>query len=118
MLTGDDPAQTRRAQDLFDRETVFIAKTVLLETEWVLRYMYGRSPDSIIAALSHLVALANVRCEDTTAVAEALQWSARGIDFADALHCASAREATEFVTFDRKLANRARTVVPLKVVAP
>lgn len=116
LLIDDEPAQTRRARALFDQETIFISKTVLLETEWVLRRAYDYTPSRTCEALSRLVALPNIRCEDAIAVAEALQWSVRGIDFADALHCASSCEATEFVTFDRKLANRARSVVPLKVV--
>ena len=44
LLTGDDPAQTRRAADLFAQESILIPKTVLLETEWVLRYRYELAP--------------------------------------------------------------------------
>ena len=40
LLTGDDPAQTQRAVELFAQESILIPKTVLLETEWVLRYSY------------------------------------------------------------------------------
>jgi predicted nucleic-acid-binding protein len=117
FLTGDEPAQARRARQLFDRDTVFLAKTVLLETEWVLRFSYGFPSDRILAALMGLVSLPNVQVEDAVAVADALQWCARGIDLADALHCASARDANEFVSFDRKLVRRARPIIDMKVVA-
>ena len=40
LLTGDDPAQTQRSVELFAQESILIPKTVLLETEWVLRYSY------------------------------------------------------------------------------
>ena len=41
LLTGDNPAQAARARAIFQRETVFVVKTVILvETEWVLRSLY------------------------------------------------------------------------------
>ncbi len=40
FLTGDEPAQAARARAIFQRETVFLGKTVLVETEWVLRSLY------------------------------------------------------------------------------
>jgi predicted nucleic-acid-binding protein len=116
LLTGDEPAQARRARELFDGGTVFIAKTVLLETEWVLRYSYRFPPDRILTALAGLAALPNVQIEDAVAVADALQWCSRGIDLADALHCASARDASAFASFDRKLVKRAPSIIPLNVV--
>ncbi len=36
-LVADDREQARRARELIDGGRVFIATTVLLETEWVLR---------------------------------------------------------------------------------
>ena len=37
FLTGDEPAQAGRARALFEHEAVLLLKTVLLETEWMLR---------------------------------------------------------------------------------
>ena len=37
FLTGDEPAQAERARSIFEREAVLLLKTVMLETEWVLR---------------------------------------------------------------------------------
>lgn len=42
--------------------------------------------------------------EDELAVAKALDWFKDGLDFADALHLASAGSAKQFATFDQKLA--------------
>jgi predicted nucleic-acid-binding protein len=39
LLTADDPRQTDRTRRLFEAETIFLAKTVLLATRWVLRRM-------------------------------------------------------------------------------
>ena len=45
ILTNDDPIQARRALKILKNDEIFIPKTVLLETEWVLRHAYeiGRS---------------------------------------------------------------------------
>src|SRR5271165_3450212 len=42
-LVGDDPGQAARARSLIDNNDVFVCTTVLLETEWVLRSVYGFS---------------------------------------------------------------------------
>jgi predicted nucleic acid-binding protein len=110
LLTGDDPDQAARARALFENETVRLPKTVALESEWVLRRLYGFDRGGVAAALTALVALPNVRCEDEAAVVAALEWATSGLDFADALHLASARSATAFATFDADLVRRAGSV--------
>ena len=40
LLTADDPKQFRAAEALFAAGPVWISKTVILETEWVLRDSY------------------------------------------------------------------------------
>ncbi|HEV8582272.1 MAG TPA: hypothetical protein VGX68_24645 [Thermoanaerobaculia bacterium] len=37
-MTADDPDQTAAAREVFETGELWICKTVLLETEWVLRY--------------------------------------------------------------------------------
>ena len=117
LLTGDDLVQLERARNLFTTETVFLPKTVVLETEWVLRRLYGLPAKDIALALSTLVALPQVRLEDAAAVIEALDWLSNGLDFADALHLASSRGAERFVTFDRTMVRRARAAAPHMIVA-
>lgn len=107
LLTNDDPAQAARAADLLARERVFVPKTVLLETEWVLRYSYELPQPVVLAAFRKLLGLPQVAAEDATAIARALELYEGGMDFADALHLASARGATAFATFDTRLAKRA-----------
>lgn len=107
ILTRDDPAQAEAAVERIRDEPVLIAKTVILETEWVLRYTYGFTAEEIGAALRKLTALENAKVEDAEAVHRALAWYATGMDFADALHVASTLEADAFVTFDRRLYNAA-----------
>jgi predicted nucleic acid-binding protein len=112
LLTGDEPKQTEQARRLFDTETVFLPKTVLLEAEWVLRRLYRLDLAAVIRALRALVSLRTVRCEDETAVTQALAWSQEGLDFADALHLASSRAVTRFATFDHALIKLAAANVP------
>jgi len=111
LLTGDDPRQTDKARRLFDTNTVFLPKTVLLESEWVLRRLYRLDHAAIVRALDALISLSNVRCEDEPVVRQALVWSQVGLDFADALHLAASRSVERFATFDRALIKAAASAV-------
>lgn len=83
---------------------LFLSKTVLLETEWVLRYSYEIDRKTIGDALRKLIRYRRMEIEDLPAVSAALSWHAEGMDFADALHLASSKPAGSLITFDRKLA--------------
>lgn len=107
LLTADDPDQTARAAALFEREAVLIPKTVLLETEWVLRYSYRLDAAGVLTGFVRLLGLPSVTVEDEAAVADALALYERGVDFADALHLSSAKQAAVFATFDSRLKKRA-----------
>ncbi|HXN86807.1 MAG TPA: type II toxin-antitoxin system VapC family toxin [Candidatus Binataceae bacterium] len=116
MLTGDEAQQTARARALFEREAVMLAKTVILESEWVLRRLYRFGAERIADAFTALIALPNLVCEDTDAVVSAVQWMRDGLDFADALHLASTRLVGRFATFDHKLAKRAAKIVDVEII--
>lgn len=115
LIVNDDPAQGRRAAALVRREEVFIAKTVLLELEWVLRGAYRIDRPIILKALLGVLGLPNVTAEDGARVASALRDYEAGLDFADALHLSSCIEADRFVTFDEKLCKRAKALKSLEV---
>lgn len=100
LLTADEPRQTAQARRLFETETIFVAKTVLLEAEWVLRRLYRLDRPAINGALAAFLSLPNVRCEDEPLLRQALAWNRDGLDFADALHLASSRRSARFATFD------------------
>jgi predicted nucleic acid-binding protein len=59
--------------------------------------------------------LQNVRIESSPDVVKALNWAAEGMDFADALHLTGMGEAERFVTFDPKLARRAKKLAAMHV---
>lgn len=117
LLTGDDAEQTKRAAALFKKEAIFIPKTVLLETEWVLRRLYRLENKVVVNAFRKLSGLGNVEIEQPLVVTQALQWCEGGMDFADALHLASSQNCRKFATFDGQLKKSApagmRTAVRL-----
>ncbi len=118
LLTDDDQVQARRAADLMESADIYIPKTVMLETEWVLRYTYGIDKDRIMKGFQKLLGLWNAKFEDLPAVALAISWYGYGIDFADALHLASSREAEEFATFDNLFTQKARRISAGNIIVP
>ena len=107
LLTQDDRRQAVRANTLFATGPIFIAKTVLLETNWVLRSLYGFGDNAVQGGFTMLLGLPNVRMEDEAGVAEALSLVSQGIEFADGLHLVSRPRGARFVSFDRDLIRRA-----------
>ena len=108
LLTGDEPKQEAAARTLFASEPIWIAKTVLLQTGWVLRSSYGFDESAVRAALTKLLGLKNVRVEDEAAVAAALALTAGGVELADAIHVSSRPLGATFVSFDKAFVRLAR----------
>jgi predicted nucleic-acid-binding protein len=109
LLVNDDEAQGSRARAIFEVEEIWIGKTVLLETFWVLRSVYGFEDTAIARAIEGAFGLPRVRVEDSERVKLALAAVADGIDIADALHVATTPgDAQAFATFDKDLARRCK----------
>jgi predicted nucleic acid-binding protein len=106
-LTGDHPEQSAKARRIIDSHSVFVATTVLLEVEWVLRSARGYRADALAAALAAFAGLPTVTLENPAAASSALDAMVSGLDFADALHRAAARDCEAFVTFDQALVKSA-----------
>ena len=117
IVTNDDTEQSPRALALFKQENILLTKTVLLETEWVLRFCYKLSRETIVSALRKVVGLREVEVENVGVVAQALDWHEQGMDFADALHLASSTKAIRFATFDEKLVRMAQTLQTKEMLA-
>ena len=103
FLTKDDPEQYVRAKALIEGGDIFVATTVLLEAEWVLRSGYEHTRMDIVNALRSFAGLPGITLENPNVAAQALAWSENGMDFADALHLASSSLHGTFHTFDTKL---------------
>jgi len=117
-LTRDDAEQFARASALIASEDVFVCTTVVLECEWVLRRAYQFSRNRIVEALRSFAGLPRVTLEEPALIVQALEWSAAGMDFADALHLATTGDCEAFVSFDRRLATIARRIGTLTVRTP
>jgi predicted nucleic-acid-binding protein len=107
LLTQDDPKQAAAAKSLFAAGPIWISKTVLLETGWVLRSLYGFDEAAVSDALAKLLGLKNVHTEDKASMADAFALTAQGIELADAIHLSSRPPGAAFVSFDRSLVRRA-----------
>jgi predicted nucleic-acid-binding protein len=107
LLTGDDPKQEAAARALFAAGPIWIAKTVLLETGWVLRSLYGFEESAIRTAFTKLLGLKNVHVEGESSLAAALALTS-GIELADAMHLSSRPPGVAFVSFDKAFVQRAR----------
>lgn len=117
-LTGDHPEQSEEARALIGGEDVYVCTTVLLETEWVLRSVYGYVAAQLSKALSAFAGLPQVALEDAALAAKALGWMESGMDFADALHLAKADGCEAFISFDQRFATAANRLSNIKVLAP
>lgn len=106
-LTNDHPQQSARARKLIEEREIWVSVAVVLETEWVLRSAYRHAPAQIAKALRQFAGLSRVSFENPGLVAQALDWSERGLDLADALHLGAADQCEAFLTFDRAFARAA-----------
>ena len=119
VATGDSPKQKRKALALLESDQVLVPKSVILETEWVLRSRYKLTAQEIAKFLLFLVESQGILIEDTDSVRKALGYYEAGADFADAIHLASAGD-TPLYTLDKAFCRQAikKGVAPgVKIVA-
>ena len=118
LLVRHDDEQLRRAKSLLATSDVFVANTVMLECEWVLRSAYGFDAASFVKGFRGFAGLANVSLEDPQLAVAALEWHEQGMDFADAMHLGRAEGCEAFVSFDNGLAKAAAKLGAIEVRAP
>jgi predicted nucleic-acid-binding protein len=118
LLVNDDADQYKKAYSLFDQHEVFIADTVILETEWVLRFAYDFKADQIADALTMLLGLPNVHVDHSSILVQVVSWHRQGFDFADAFHLAKSKQCKAFYTFDKKMINTAKSIDSCVVLNP
>lgn len=106
LLIVDDSAQTLAVRKLAERQRILLLRTVLLESEWVLRGRYLLERERIHTFFVGLADTENFVLEDELSVRRALMVYGKGLDFADAMHWASAAD-TPLHTFDGKFVKRA-----------
>ena len=90
-------------------QSAFVSISVILEFEWVMRGFYALPRADIERVLKALCGLQHVTIEDRGIVLTVIEAYHQGLDFADALHLASAQHCKAFVSFDRRLQKRVKT---------
>jgi len=115
LVTNDSPKQVQKAVKVISNQNIFVAKTVILEMEWVLRSAYKLEANYICKAIHAILGLANVETEDASDIFQALEWYKQGLDFADALHLASCKQVDQFITFDEKFSRQAKLMTTITV---
>ncbi|QTR52255.1 type II toxin-antitoxin system VapC family toxin [Thiothrix unzii] len=118
IAVNDDQTQADIAEQLINNNDVFISRTVLLETEWVLRSVYKISRSDIASFFENVLITENIVIENPTEVGQALGWYKLGADFADAMHLCICGDSLMH-TFDAefcKAASRAGITPAFKVL--
>lgn len=118
LLTGDDMEQFLKAKEIFSAHQIYITDTVILETEWVLRFAYKFSPAEIRTALLRLLGLPNVHVSNPGNLAHALRLHEQGLDFSDAMHLVANQGQDCFFTFDKAFARKAGNLTDCPVRIP
>lgn len=111
-LIGDDPGQVAKARAVIETGSVFVSTTVLLESEWVLRSVYGLAREDVATALRAFSGLPSVSVESPNLLIQALDRAEKGMDFADALHLGAAAHCEAMLTFDRRFIETAKDAAP------
>jgi len=108
FLTGDHPKQSAKAREFIETHEIYVSRTVVLESEWVLRGVYGFEPAQIYKALRAFAGLPRVTVESPLQLAQALEHAEKGMDFADAFQLASMTDCEAMITFDKAFIKMAR----------
>lgn len=106
LATGDDAREHRMVAESLAARPWRVFPTVILETEWVLRSVYGYSPTQFADFVEWMSANERIDIVDADIVRAAIACHRDGLDFADALHIAQAK-GEPFLTLDKTLRRRA-----------
>ena len=115
FFTRDDESQYEAAFQLIKMNEIFIPNTVILETEWVLRFAYEFKPSEICDAFTKLFGLKNVHVSDPHAMLHSIEWHRQGVDFSDAMHLALGEQSSRFFTFDKSFVKKADSLSTIVV---
>jgi len=108
FLVDDDKPQADLAEALIEANQIFLSRTVILETEWVLRSVYRMTATVLANLFDQLLGTENLVIEGAEDVIRANEWYKMGADFADALHLAACGEV-RMHTFDQGFCKAAQT---------
>ena len=107
IAVNDDQRQADIAEQLINDNEVFISRTVLLETEWVLRSVYKIARRDIALFFDNVLMTENIVIENMEEIYRAIEWYKLGADFADAVHLCMCDKITLY-TFDAEFCKEAK----------
>lgn len=109
-LAQDDEAQFCQVLQMLNRkrEVFFVCDLVLVETDWVLRDLYGWSHGEVAEGFALLATIPNLVFEDEGRLRASLRALREGADLADELivRISKSRDARSFATFDKGIIRR------------
>lgn len=118
LLTQDDEIQYKQSLGIFTKNEIMVLDTVILETEWVLRFAYNFDSTAVSKAFTKLFGLPNIHISNPGFVAQAIKWHLSGMDFADAFHLAQCKNINQFFTFDNKFIKKSNGLSSCQVLKP
>ena len=118
LLTKDNAKQYNASLELFEAAEIYIPDTVILETEWVLRYAYSFEPIQICRAFRNLFGLPNIRLSNQYLIAQTIDWHEIGLDFADAFHLALCQNVSTLKTFNENFIKKSKKLSACTVQKP
>lgn len=115
-ILNDNAREHRVAERLISDNNCSVSWSVLVELCWVLESR-ARLPRSEVAdGLAIIAETARITVPDDALLTWAIDRYAKGADFPDMVHLASAMSgADEFACFDRRLARQAGPETPISV---
>ncbi len=110
FLVRDDAKQADEAEQFILgfsglESSLFIAITVLLETEWVLRSVYSFPKEDVLSTFVGLLEARELHIQEEATVERAIfLYREHNVDFADCLHVATAftHDRLPLKSFDRQ----------------
>lgn len=115
-LLQDNPAEQAEAEELIANNDCAISWSVLVELCWVMQSNAGMERSQVAEGLAAVAATQRIAVPDEALLDWAIDRYAKGADFADMIHLASAPSGSgEFACFDRKLARQAGSDAPLTI---
>jgi predicted nucleic-acid-binding protein len=116
FLVDDGSEHVAPARKVFTTGHVFVPVSVVLESEWVLRSIFGFKRAQICDAFDRVLGVPSITVQEADIVESAIASSRLGLDFADALHLHSSLECEVLYTFDGPFIRRAKRIDPLPPV--
>jgi predicted nucleic-acid-binding protein len=115
-VLNDSPTEALAAEQLIATNSCSVSWSVLVELCWVLEANGRLTRSEVVCSLTAIADSERMTVPDAELLIWAIERYENGADFPDMIHLVSALSgATEFASFDRKLARQAGPQTPLAI---